>query len=102
MGSELLDVTQSLTRFRLGGSLEFILSDKWNVWASFEGILAGPDRRILGDMWGFERDDLSLYARLGLTYKFGYTEREDDYETVRRAQEPEADGPAELSAPPAE
>ncbi|MEZ4250299.1 MAG: PEGA domain-containing protein [Polyangiales bacterium] len=69
---------QSLARFRLGGSLEFILGPRWNVWGSFEGILAGKQRRIFGDVWGFGRDDVMLYARLGFTYKFGYAERDDD------------------------
>lgn len=95
---------QNQARFRLGGSLEFIASNTWNVWASFEGILAGGPRRILGDMWGLGRDDLEIYARLGFTYKFGYTEREED---VRRppdpydaAPPPAAAQPATLDAPP--
>lgn len=69
---------QSLARFRLGGSLELILSRRLNIWGSFEGILAGKQRRILGDMWGFGRDDVMLYARLGFTYKFGYAERAEE------------------------
>lgn len=66
---------QSLARLRLGGSLEFILSRRLNAWGSFEGILAGKQRRIFGDLWRFGRDDVMLYARVGFTYKFGYAER---------------------------
>lgn len=110
-GADPLDVTQSLVRFRLGGSLEFIVSNKWNVWGSFEGTFGG-DRRILGDMWGFGNDDLSIYARLGLTYKFGYTERESDrravyadeevYEDEQYEEAPYEEAPyeQELAAPP--
>ncbi len=89
-----LGLTQSVTRFRLGGSLEFILSDSWNVWGSFEGVF-GDDRRILGDMWGLGNDDIALYARLGLTYKFGYADREEDYDAARQAsEEPEPEAAA--------
>lgn len=94
--AELLADRQSQARFRLGGSLEFILSSQWNVWGSFEGILAGSPRRILGDMWGLGREDIELYARLGFTYKFGYTEREED---VRRPPEPAYEEPYEEAAP---
>ena len=66
---------QSLARFRLGGSLEFILSNHWNMWVSFEGAFGNP-RRILGDVLagGAGRDDIQVYTRLGFTYKFGYQE----------------------------
>ncbi len=74
--SDRLSGRQSLARLRLGGSLEFILSSRWNTWASFEGILAGGSRRIFGDVWGFGKPDIQLYARLGFTYKFGYVERD--------------------------
>lgn len=90
-----LDLVQSAVRFRLGGSLEFIVSNKWNVWGSFEGTF-GADRRILGDMWGLGNDDIQIYGRLGLTYKFGYTERDEDRAAVFAAEEEE-----ELAAPPA-
>ena len=73
-----LDSRQRQVRLRLGGSLEFILSANWNMWASFEGILAGKARRIYGDVWGFGHNDVQLYGRLGFTYKFGYVEREQD------------------------
>jgi len=62
---------QSLARFRLGGSLEFIIARHWNMWVSFEGTFGG-DRRIVGDLWGANRSDINAYARLGFTYKFGY------------------------------
>ncbi|MBX3248956.1 MAG: PEGA domain-containing protein [Myxococcales bacterium] len=60
---------QNLARFRLGGSLEFILTKHWNAWGSFEGAFGQP-RRILGDVFGGGNEDLQLYFRLGVTYKF--------------------------------
>ncbi|MEZ4248776.1 MAG: PEGA domain-containing protein [Polyangiales bacterium] len=60
---------QHLARFRLGGSLEFIVSKNWNVWGSFEGAFGNP-RRVLGDVFGGGNEDLQLYTRLGMTYKF--------------------------------
>lgn len=95
--AEELALTQSIARFRIGGSLEFIVSNKWNVWGSFEGTF-GDDRRILGDMWGLGNDDISIYGRLGLTYKFGYTDREEDRAT---ALANERDEEPALAAPPA-
>ncbi|MEM9865606.1 MAG: hypothetical protein AAF938_28625, partial [Myxococcota bacterium] len=58
-------------RFRLGGSLEFIVAQHWNVWGSFEGVFGG-NRRVLGDIFGAGNDDLNIYMRLGATYKFGF------------------------------
>ncbi len=60
---------QNLARFRLGGSLELIVSRRWNVWGSFEGAFGNP-RRVLGDVFGAGNEDLQLYTRLGMTYKF--------------------------------
>lgn len=60
---------QNLARFRVGGSLEFIVSKNWNVWGSFEGAFGNP-RRVLGDVFGGGNEDLQLYSRLGMTYKF--------------------------------
>ncbi len=62
---------QNLARFRIGGSLEIIFSRRWNGWVSFEGAF-GPDRRIVGDILGFNNSDIQMYTRLGLTYKFDY------------------------------
>ncbi|MEM7604397.1 MAG: hypothetical protein AAF411_03500, partial [Myxococcota bacterium] len=62
---------QNLARFRLGGSLEFIVAQHWNVWGSFEGVFGG-NRRVLGDIFGAGNDDLNIYMRLGATYKFGF------------------------------
>lgn len=75
---ELIDGRQNLVRLRLGGSLEFILNRNWNAWGSFESVLAGADRRILGDVLGADNSDLQHYFRLGFTYKFGYAERDED------------------------
>lgn len=75
-GMELIEGRQKLARFRIGGSLEFIINSNWNVWGSFEGVIAGNSRRVLGDIWGQGHDDVQLYTRLGLTYKFGYVERD--------------------------
>ncbi|MEM9067326.1 MAG: PEGA domain-containing protein [Myxococcota bacterium] len=87
---------QRVTRLRLGGSLEFILSNRWNMWASFEGVLAGNDRRIFGDLWGFGNADINLYGRLGFTYKFGYVERNNDNPA------PASEEPAPAEAAPAQ
>lgn len=60
-------------RLRVGGVLEVILSDRWNVFASFEGIAAGPRRAILSDLVGAGviDQDRRIAARLGFTRKFG-------------------------------
>lgn len=86
---------QRVTRLRLGGSLEFILSSNWNMWASFEGILAGNARRIFGDVWGLGHNDVQLYGRLGFTYKFGYVERDEE---PARPADPEPETPVTAMA----
>lgn len=56
------------TRARLGGSLEFVMSNHWNAWGTLEGVVAGHNRRVYGDfIW---THDPLLYFRLGVTYKF--------------------------------
>lgn len=75
-GEAFIDGRQSLARFRLGGSLEFILTRKWNIWGSFEGVFGNP-RRIVGDVFGQGNEDLQLYFRLGITYKFEYVTRDE-------------------------
>ncbi len=62
---------QGLVRPRLGGSLELVITRRWNIWGLFEGILAGSGRRILGDVLGGDRSDTEMYGRVGMTYKFG-------------------------------
>ncbi|MEM9863222.1 MAG: PEGA domain-containing protein [Myxococcota bacterium] len=89
--ADALPTSQTVVRARLGGSLEFIINDRLNVWGSFEGILAGGNRRILGDLWGFENSDIQLYTRLGITYKFGYADRGQDAARVREEAEEEAE-----------
>jgi hypothetical protein len=64
------DGRQGSVRLRLGGNLELVLSRHWNLWVLIEGILAGPSRDILGDVYGFGIEDTEFYARLGLTHKF--------------------------------
>ncbi len=66
---------QSIARFRLGGSLEFILTRNWNIWGSFEGVFGKP-RRVLGDVFGGNNEDLQMYTRVGITYKFDYIDRD--------------------------
>ena len=61
----------NLARLRLGGALEFVLNQHWNVFVMMDGILAGHDRRILGDVLGAGFSDTQLYGRAGFTYKFG-------------------------------
>lgn len=65
---------QKGVRLRLGGSLEIVINHHWNVWALFEGVIAGSQRRILGDVLGILGEDSQVYLRLGFTFKFG-TER---------------------------
>ncbi len=69
------DDRQNIARFRIGGSLEFIVARNWNIWGAFEGVF-GPDRRVLGDIFRAGHPDLEIYPRIGLTYKFDYADRE--------------------------
>jgi hypothetical protein len=62
---------QNVVRGRLGGSLEIVVTRKWNVWFEIEGIVAGDRRRVLGDVFGGGRPDSKVYARFGATFKFG-------------------------------
>jgi len=62
---------QNIVRGRLGGSLEFVVTQKWNVWLEVEGIVAGNRRRVLGDVFGGGRPDSLVYGQLGATFKFG-------------------------------
>jgi hypothetical protein len=62
---------QNVVRARLGGSLEFVVTRRWNVWLEVEGIVAGDRRRILGDVFGGGRGDSMVYGQLGATFKFG-------------------------------
>jgi len=62
---------QNVVRARLGGSLEFVVTRKWNVWLEVEGIVAGDRRRVLGDVFGGGRPDSMVYGQLGATFKFG-------------------------------
>ncbi|MEM7789744.1 MAG: PEGA domain-containing protein, partial [Bacteroidota bacterium] len=80
-----LDDTQGLARVRVGGSLEFIINDRWNAWGSFEGVLTSADRRIVSDVFGLGNPDLQVYFRLGATYKFGVR---DDRPRSEPAPEP--------------
>ncbi len=65
------DSRQNLVRGRLGGSLEIVVTRKWNVWIEVEGIVAGDQRRVLGDVFGGGRPDSKVYAQGGATFKFG-------------------------------
>ena len=71
--NDVIEGRQRVARFRLGGSLEFILSPSWNMWVSFEGVF-GEGRRVLGDILGVGKEDIEVYTRLGFTYKFGYAD----------------------------
>jgi hypothetical protein len=62
---------QNIVRGRLGGSLEIVVTQKWNVWLEVEGIVAGNRRRVLGDVFGGGRADSLVYGQLGATFKFG-------------------------------
>ena len=58
-------------RARLGGSLEIVVTRKWNVWMEVEGIVGGARRRVLGDVFGGGHPDSLIYGQLGATFKFG-------------------------------
>jgi hypothetical protein len=62
---------QNIVRARLGGSLEIVVTRKWNVWLEVEGIVAGDRRRVLGDIFGGGHDDSLVYGQFGATFKFG-------------------------------
>jgi len=62
---------QNVVRARLGGSLEIVVTRKWNVWFEVEGIVGGQRRRILGDVFGGGHPDSLVYGQLGATFKFG-------------------------------
>ncbi len=67
---------QNVVRGRLGGSLEIVVTRKWNIWLEVEGIVAGDQRRVLGDVFGGGRPDSKIYAQLGATFKFGSTKED--------------------------
>ncbi len=62
---------QNVVRARLGGSLEIVVTKKWNVWIEVEGIVAGQRRRVLGDIFGGGHPDSLVYGQFGATFKFG-------------------------------
>ncbi len=64
------DEVQNSVRFRLSVTFELIMSRRWNGWAQFEAAF-GPARRVMGDVLFLNHDDTRLYARIGMTYKFG-------------------------------
>jgi len=55
---------QNVVRARLGGSLEIVVTRKWNVWIEVEGIVAG-------DIFGGGNPDSRVYGQFGATFKFG-------------------------------
>ncbi|MBW2376992.1 MAG: PEGA domain-containing protein, partial [Deltaproteobacteria bacterium] len=67
---------QNVVRARLGGSLEIVVTRKWNVWIEVEGIVAGDRRRVLGDIFGGGHDDSLVYGQFGATFKFGGAKEE--------------------------
>jgi hypothetical protein len=62
---------QNVVRARLGGSLEIVVTQKWNVWLEVEGIVGGQRRRVLGDIFGGGHADSLVYGQFGATFKFG-------------------------------
>ncbi len=62
---------QNVGRARLGGSVEIVVTRKWNVWIEVEGIVAGDRRRVLGDIFGGGHQDSKVYGQFGATFKFG-------------------------------
>lgn len=64
------DGRQNTLRLRFGGALGLVLSNRWSAFGELEGILLGPERDILGDVYRFGANDTELYARVGVTYAF--------------------------------
>lgn len=62
---------ENFLRARIGGSLEIVVTQKWNVWIEVEGIVAGKRRPILGDIFGGGHPDSLVYGQFGATFKFG-------------------------------
>ncbi len=62
---------ENFVRARLGGSLEIVVTKKWNVWIEVEGIVAGKRRPVLGDIFGGGHPDSLVYGQFGATFKFG-------------------------------
>lgn len=62
---------QTMGRFRIGGSVEIAIDRSWGIWGIFEGIVAEPSdsRRMLGGFI-FDAQDIRIYPRLGVTFKF--------------------------------
>lgn len=62
---------QMAVRFRLGGTLDFVVTNRWNFFVQLEGYL-GDDRRVLGDPFGTDLNasDFDLMGNVGFTYKF--------------------------------
>ncbi len=61
---------QNTVRLRIGVLAEIVVTRYWNIWAQYEGVLAGKRRRIFGDILGLGNEDSKMYFRLGVTYKF--------------------------------
>lgn len=61
---------QNFVRLRLGGSVDIVLDSHWNIYGIFEGVLAGPERRILTNVFGFNTPDIKIHPEIGVTYKF--------------------------------
>ncbi|MGB3049675.1 MAG: PEGA domain-containing protein [Polyangiales bacterium] len=62
---------ENFGRARLGGSLEIVVTQRWNVWIEVEGIVAGKRRPVLGDIFGGGHPDSLVYGQFGATFKFG-------------------------------
>lgn len=67
---------QNIWRARIGGVIEILINRKWNMFGLLEGVVAGPDRRIFGDVFRVGKSDTKLYGQLGFTYKFGLAREE--------------------------
>lgn len=70
-GNAVRNSRENFARARLGGSLEIVVTKKWNVWIEVEGIVAGKRRPMLGDIFGAGRPDSLVYGQFGATFKFG-------------------------------
>lgn len=63
---------QTMGRFRIGGAVEIAIDRYWGIWGVFEGVVAEPSdsRRLLGAVLGTNEQDIRIYPRLGVTFKF--------------------------------
>lgn len=63
---------QRMSRFRVGGVIEVAMHRHWNFFTLLEGVVAesSDGRRVVGDIFNAGNDDIRIYFRTGVSYKF--------------------------------